>query len=150
MSWKFKFTCGCTFPREQCVRKWIFKGQHYVCPKHPKKGVMEYRIATCELCLTDFKVQAKGQVPHFCPGCSGSLKEEPINNKKSSVGLIPLQNKHVKANIDRSNCKWRVDYCLKKYENKTFLPCLNCTHYQPKEDKPIIFAYHGQSDWLDD
>jgi hypothetical protein len=106
---------------------------------------MTYRIAICEVCLKEFKVQAKGQIPHQCSNCSTD-KKKPIND---FVTIIPLNHPDMKANQERSDCKHRINKCLKKYADQEYLPCRTCENYEPKKDEPVIFAYHGQNDWLD-
>jgi hypothetical protein len=154
MNYKFKFSCGCIFPREVCERKWIKKDKtwNYICPKHPTEGVMEARISKCIKCNKEFIIQSKGQVPKMCYECNPSKrKKKPKKKEKSKVTIIPLSNPDIKANQDRSDCKHRINECLfdPKYA-LTHLPCKTCTRYEPEIDKPITFAYRGQSDWLDD
>lgn len=148
MSWDFKFSCGCIFPRESCERKWIntYKSWHYICPKHHTKGIMKYRISVCELCLQKFKVQSKGQVPKICYKC----KDKETQKEEKPITIPPLSNPNTQANIDRSDCIHRINECLldPKYA-LTSLPCRTCTKYEPQTDRPIQFAYRGQNDWLD-
>lgn len=128
MDWKFKFECGCIFPRKECKQKWIpkIKEKHYICPKHPDK-FMVIRIATCGYCSKEFETSTIGRVPENCPQ---HQKIRKSNTSKTNIGVLPLTNKHIQANMERNDCKFRRT-CLDTFTTKQFLPCLNCEKYIP-------------------
>lgn len=149
MSWDIKFSCGCVIPKEESTRKRIKGCWHYMCPNHPKKGKMIARITVCEWCSKKFTINTQGKVPFCCPTCTPKRKV----SKSKNVSIIPLNNPDIQANMERSNCKWRIPICLLKYaddpKHKDYLPCKDCLKYFPIKDKPVSFSYRGQRDWLD-